>query len=58
MELRLRAGLDEMALQRAVTGNVDPASLSSLQRDLLKDTLSVVKRFKAVLHQRLRLDAV
>ena len=58
MELRLRAGLDEMALQRAVTGNVDPASLSSLQRDLLKDTLSVVKRFKAVQHQRLRLDAV
>ena len=32
--------------------------LSSLERDLLKDTLSAVKRFKALLHQRLRLDAV
>ena len=58
MELRLQAGLDELELQRGVTGNVDPARLTSLQRDLLKDTLSVVKRFKALLHQRLRLDAV
>ena len=57
MELRLQAGLDELALQRPVTGNVDPQRLSSLQRDLLKDALSVVKRFKAWLHQRLRLDA-
>ena len=58
MELRLQAGLDELELQRAVTGNVDPSKLTSLQRDLLKDTLSVVKRFKAMLHQRLRMDAV
>ncbi len=58
MELRLQAGLDELELQRGVTGNVDPAKLTSLQRDLLKDTLSVVKRFKALLHQRLRMDAV
>ncbi len=40
-----------------MTGNVDPARLSTLERDLLKDTLLVVKRFKALLHQRLRLDA-
>ena len=26
------------------------------ERDLLKDALAVVKRFKALLHQRLRLD--
>ncbi len=58
MELRLQAGLDELEMQRSVTGNVDPARLTSLQRDLLKDTLSVVKRFKAFLHQRLRMDAV
>ncbi|MEX8194819.1 putative nucleotidyltransferase substrate binding domain-containing protein [Comamonas guangdongensis] len=58
MGLRLRAGLAELDLGRAVTGNVDPARLSSLERDLLKDALSVVKRFKALLHQRLRLDAV
>ena len=48
----------ELALKREVTGNVDPARLSSLERDLLKDALSAVKRFKAVLHHRLRLDVV
>lgn len=58
MGLRLQAGLAELELQRPVTGNVDPARLTSLERDLLKDTLQVVKRFKALLHQRLRLDAV
>lgn len=57
MGLRLQAGLAEQELQRPVTGNVDPARLSTLERDLLKDTLLVVKRFKALLHQRLRLDA-
>ena len=58
MGLRLRAGLAELEQGRTVTGNVDPERLSSLERDLLKDALSAVKRFKALLHQRLRLDAV
>lgn len=58
MRLRLQAGLDEWTLNRPITGKVDPMKLSSLERDLLKDTLAVVKRFKAVLHQRLRLDLV
>lgn len=57
MQLRLQAGLAELQTQRAVTGQVDPTRLRSLERDLLKDALSVVKRFKVVLHQRLRLDA-
>jgi CBS domain-containing protein len=30
--------------------------LSSLDRDLLKDTLGVLKRFRTVLYQRFRLD--
>jgi CBS domain-containing protein len=58
MGLRLRSGLAEQELGRVATGNVDPARLSSLERDLLKDALSVVKRFKALLHQRLRLDVM
>ncbi|NMM77685.1 putative nucleotidyltransferase substrate binding domain-containing protein [Acidovorax sp. SRB_24] len=58
MGLRLKAGLAEVDTGRAVTGNVDPQRLSSLERDLLKDALTVVKRFKALLHQRLRLDAL
>ena len=56
MGLRLQAGLMEIDLGRPVTGNADPRHLSSLERDLLKDALTVVKRFKALLHQRLRLD--
>ncbi|MBP3982370.1 CBS domain-containing protein [Acidovorax sp. JG5] len=56
MGLRLKAGLAEIDTGRAVTGHVDPERLSSLERDLLKDALAVVKRFKVLLHQRLRLD--
>ena len=56
MGLRLQAGLAEIDTHRTVTGNVAPQLLSSLERDLLKDALAVVKRFKALLHQRLRLD--
>jgi len=58
MGLRLQAGLAEIDTGRAVTGNVDPERLSTLERDLLKDALAVVKRFKALLHQRLRLDVL
>ncbi|MBP7607591.1 MAG: CBS domain-containing protein [Giesbergeria sp.] len=58
MGLRLQAGLAELDTGRAVTGNVDPGRLSTLERDLLKDALAVVKRFKALLHQRLRLDVL
>jgi len=58
MGLRLKAGLAEIDTGRPVTGNVDPGRLSSLERDLLKDALAVVKRFKALLHQRLRLDVL
>ena len=39
-------------------GAVDVAQLSSLDRDLLKDTLDVVKRFRLLLRQRFRLDAL
>jgi CBS domain-containing protein len=58
MGLRLKAGLAEIDTGRPVTGNVDPDRLSTLERDLLKDALAVVKRFKALLHQRLRLDVL
>ena len=58
MGLRLKAGLTELDTGREVTGNVDPERLSSLERDLLKDALAVVKRFKLLLHQRLKLDVL
>ncbi len=58
MGLRLQAGLAEKEQGHPVTGRVDPQRLGSLERNLLKDALAVVKRFKAFLRQRLRLDAL
>ena len=58
MGLKLKAGLAELDTGRTVTGRIDPAKLSSLERDLLKDTLAAVKRFKAVLRLRFHLDAM
>ena len=58
MALKLKAGLDELERGDAVTGAVDPAALSTLERDLLKDALGVVKRFKALLRQRFHLNAL
>ncbi len=56
MELKLKVGLDELGLGRQNGRSIDVSRLSSLDRDLLKDTLNVVKRFKAMLRQRYRLD--
>jgi CBS domain-containing protein len=47
-----------MEARRAVSGRIDPTRMSSLERDLLKDTLDVVKRFRRLLHQRFHLEAV
>jgi CBS domain-containing protein len=58
MALKLKAGLAELDTGKPVTGAIDVARLSSLDRDLLKDTLGVVKRFKTLLHQRFHLDAI
>ena len=58
MGLRLKAGLADLAAHRAVSGEVAVARLNSLDRDLLKDTLAVVKRFRTQLQQRYRLDAL
>ena len=58
MGLKLKAGLLELDTHQVVSGAIDVPHLSSLDRDLLKDTLGVVKRFKVLLHQRFHLDAV
>ena len=58
MSLKLKAGLLELDTGKPVTGEVALDKLGSLERDLLKDALGVVKRFKQVLHQRFRLDAL
>ena len=58
MGLKLKAGLAELAKGQAVSGAVKVAALSSLDRDLLKDTLAVVKRFKTLLRHRFHLEGV
>ncbi|HEY0824479.1 MAG TPA: DUF294 nucleotidyltransferase-like domain-containing protein [Ramlibacter sp.] len=60
MGLKLQSGLQALESGRDQgSGNgrlVHLDSLTSLQRDLLKDALAVVKRFKATLRHRYRLD--
>ena len=58
MGLKLKAGLAELDAGKPVSGAVDTARLTTLERDLLKDALAAVKRFKAVLRQRFRLDTL
>ena len=56
MGLKLQAGLAEINTGRPVSGGIDVARLSSLDRDLLKDTLGIVKKLRNLLHLRFRLD--
>jgi len=58
MGLKLKVGLAELALNRPVSVGIQVSKLSSLDRDLLKDTLGVVKRFKLLLGQRFHLDMI
>ena len=58
MGLKLKFGLLELDQNEPVSGAIHVDRLSSLDRDLLKDTLGVVKRFKLLLRQRFHLDAL
>jgi CBS domain-containing protein len=58
MGLKLKAGVTEMETQRDVSGLVNVAKLSTLERDLLKDALGVVKHFKGLLRSRFKLDTL
>jgi len=58
MGLKLRAGLQALEQGRAAGSGVALDKLGSLDRDLLKDTLAVVKRFKAHLRQHFHLDVL
>jgi CBS domain-containing protein len=58
MGLKLKLGLAALAAGKAADSGIAMDKLSSLDRDLLKDTLDVVKRFKSMLRQRFHLDAL
>ncbi len=56
MGLKLKAGLAELDLGGTASGGVRTDRLSTLDRDLLKDALAVVKRFKALVRNQFHLD--
>jgi CBS domain-containing protein len=56
MELRLRCALEEMRAGQRVSGTVHLSRLTMLDRELLKDALAVVKRFKAVVRHQFHLE--
>jgi CBS domain-containing protein len=58
MGLKLKVGLLDLAMKHPHSGGIDVSKLSSLDRDLLKDTLAVVKRFKLLMRQHFHLDMV
>ncbi len=58
MGLKLKVGLHEQETGHAVSGGIQMDKLSSLDRDLLKDTLGVVKLFKQLLNQRFHLEVL
>jgi len=58
MGLKLQAGLAEIDRQLPVSGQVDVAALPTLERDLLKDALSVVRQFKDFMRLHFRLDVL
>ena len=58
MDVRLKSGLEAITLGAAVDkdlNKLDTVNMSTLERDLLKDALQVVKRFKAKIRQHFHL---
>ena len=58
MGLRLRRQLEQRAAGVPTDNLVQPAALSTMERDQLKDALAITRRFRALLRERFRLDAV
>jgi CBS domain-containing protein len=58
MEIRLKQGLQQLALGQRPDNIVRISGLSTLERDLLRDSLQLVKGFRTLLHHHFKLDAV
>ena len=56
-QLRLGQGLTALAEGRSTGNLISPARLSTMERDLLKDALGVVKRFKGMLRHHFKLGS-
>ena len=55
--LRLKHGLAQLSAGKMIDTLIEPENLSTLERDLLKDSLAVVKKFKALLRNHYRLGS-
>jgi CBS domain-containing protein len=58
MGLKLRHQLRQRERGEAIGNLVRPSDLSTMDRDQFKDALAINKRFRALLRQRFRLDAL
>jgi CBS domain-containing protein len=58
MAAKLRHHLRQRAAAQPPDNLVRPSELSTMDRDQLKDALAIVKRFRTLLRQRFRLDAL
>jgi CBS domain-containing protein len=58
MGLKLRYQLRQRAAGAAASNLVRPSDLSTMERDQLKSALAINRSFRALLRQRLRLDAL
>ncbi|MDR2872483.1 MAG: DUF294 nucleotidyltransferase-like domain-containing protein [Xanthomonadaceae bacterium] len=56
--LQLKYGLQKQVRGQSMDNLIDPGQLTTLERDLLKDTFAVVKRFKQYLRHHYRLNAL
>ncbi|WP_348944081.1 putative nucleotidyltransferase substrate binding domain-containing protein [Chitinibacter sp. FCG-7] len=54
--LQLKYGLQAQAAGRQAVNLIDPAQLTALERELLKDALGVVKQFRSLLRHHFKLD--
>ncbi|HET7097049.1 MAG TPA: DUF294 nucleotidyltransferase-like domain-containing protein [Casimicrobiaceae bacterium] len=58
MGVKLKAGLAEVETGKVVTGGVHVDRLTSVERDLLKDAMAVVKRFKTLVRFQFHQESV
>ena len=58
MDLKLENNLRQRRAAQPVSNGVALASLGTLERDLLKDALAIIKRFRQHLRLHYRLDSL
>ncbi|MDE2423318.1 MAG: CBS domain-containing protein [Betaproteobacteria bacterium] len=58
MSLRVKRGLIQLSMGLRPDNQLDLSQLSTLDKDVFKDSLQIVKRFKQLIHYHFKLDAL